>query len=160
MSAEGIVLGPEGCSQLRFLVRQDKYVKAQPDECPIPKKAEVAEEQALASDHRYNRNVHRVSDMTVEPTNHKVTRRENGCWRTQPPKREPGKRVQHDGNACNDEEDSDDANKRKIQERRVNAPARHPPRHETRNCPGGDDKKEHRSENGEHSPRATSAVAG
>ncbi len=149
MNAEGVVLGSKGCPQLRFLVRQDKHVKAQPDDRPVHKKAEVAKKKALADDHRDDCNVYGISDVTIEAADHKVTRRKNGCRRAQALKREPGKGVQQDGDACDDEEGSCGAKKGKIHQGRLTAPPRDQPRHETCNSPGGNEEKQHGSQNGE-----------
>ncbi len=158
-NAESFVLGPKGCPKLRFFVSQDKQVKAQPDEHPILKKAGVAEKQALANDRRYDRDVHGVSYMPVESADHKMTRRKNGRRRTQPVEREPGKRVHEDGNARHDEKDSGDAKKGKAEKGRLNAPVRDVPWHETCNNSGGNEEKEHRSQDGERSPRSASPHA-
>lgn len=123
MSTENLVLDAKRCAELWFLVRQDKHVKSQPDEHPIREEARVPKKQALAKDRCYDRNVDGISYMTVEPAYNKVTRWEYGCRRTQALEGKPGKRVQQDATARNDENAPNEAKKRDSQQGRLNVPA-------------------------------------
>src|SRR5712691_4009771 len=91
-----------------------------------------------------------------------VTRWENRRRRTQSLEREPRKGVQQNGNRRDDEEDSTDAKKRERPEGHLDggldAPARDPPGHQARNCPGGNDEKYRRPQDCEHSPHFLAAA--
>ena len=65
MSAEVLILDSKRCPQSRLFITQDKQVKAKPDDDPVLKNREIAEEEPLADYYRHDGNVHRVSHVPV-----------------------------------------------------------------------------------------------
>jgi len=79
MSAIGFVLGSEGPPQCWFFVEEDEQVRRQPWKCGVLDKAQVAQQEGLAENQRYDCAVHWVSDKAIKAFDDKVAGGEDGC---------------------------------------------------------------------------------
>jgi len=90
-TAEGFVFWSKGSPQSWLFIRDYEQVETQPDERTIFKQARIRKNQSLANYDGHDRDVHRISDITMQSGDDEVTRRKNRSGRAQPFDRKTGK---------------------------------------------------------------------
>src|SRR2546427_9530461 len=74
--AESFVLRTKACPEGRLFVNQYKRVKQQPDKPTVFKQRDISENQALTENRDHHRDVHWISDITIQSGNNQMASRE------------------------------------------------------------------------------------
>jgi uncharacterized protein (TIGR03435 family) len=99
----------------------------------------------LTNNDAHHRDVHRISNTTIEPVDNQPAGREKGRRSTLPLQRESRERVQEANGTQRDQNATGNAKERQRKEASSKLPTGDPPRDQACDAPGRDDKENHRT---------------
>ena len=91
IGAKGRIRGPECPLQCRFLIQHNVEVGCGPEQRAVCDETPIAKQKSLAGNGNKDRDVHRISNVTVEAGYDETARRRNGRRRAQSLTRETRK---------------------------------------------------------------------
>src|SRR5262249_44102173 len=118
--------------------------------------APIADQRRLTQDDGHERDVDRITHITVETGHNEIPRRRDGRGCAEPLQREARKSVNYPRHACENHYRAQAARKLQTKERRLELPTRHPPGNEPRERTGRDHEENRRAQDGDGSLRGGS----
>jgi hypothetical protein len=155
VSAKVFILCLKTPPQRRLFIKQDKQMKAHPNQKSVFQHLDIPKQKSLPKDHRFERQIHWIPHIPVKPADHQMPRRKNRRRRSQSLQRESSKRIQQDRKASQNQQNSEPSKKRKTKQRSLHPPARNPPGHKSSHGSGRKQQEEDRTQNRRHSPHRT-----
>jgi hypothetical protein len=136
-----LVLVTELTGQSRLLVPVDKGGDGESETRRVEEKDGLTQHQALPHDGEAHSQIHRVADISVQPTDDKLFRRGKRSRRPEALEDEPSKGVEERNRPNDNESSANDSRWKPLSEGLLSLPTGEEPRHETGNDPGCDDEE-------------------
>src|SRR5439155_23605054 len=127
-------------------------VKQQPDKPTVFKQRDVSENQALTENRDHHRDVHWISDITIQSGNNQMASWEDRRRRAHALQRESDERIQEATYPHRDQQVPNKTEQWRPEERSFDPPTGDPPGRQTGYEPWGDDQEDRRANHRQYFP--------